>query len=749
MIKKIILLSDGTGNSVSKVWRTNVWRIFDSLALDRPDQVAKYDDGVGSSSFKPIAILGGAFGYGLKRNVLDLYKFLCRNYEPGAKIYAFGFSRGAFTARVLTGLIVNQGLVHADSEADLNRLARNAYRAYRKEKYKAAFYVEWLRNIRDLLSGFRDRLRGRQPYRKSQNREISSIAFLGVWDTVAAYGLPIEEMTHGISQWIWPLEFPDRKLSPKVQRACHALALDDERTTFHPMLWTEEGERKVDKISDERISQIWFVGAHSNVGGGYPDDSLAQIPLVWMMNEAMKCGLVFKKSPKADPDAIRRASSARDKDGRLYDSRAGLGGYYRYGPRKIADLSNSTFSKNIDDNVKITEPKIHCSVVNRLRAGSNRYSPTVIPPVYAVVDDSGRILRGNKNSLESKSLAEKRGTAQEVVWDLIWYRRVVYFLVVITSLYLALFPLIHQTIRAHEFSSPYRLVSETIRLIQNFTPVPRWWPDAYATNPGWLLIGLATLVFFVSLGSRIKTKISDEMRRIWNATPKELTNYRVRTWVYLLRTNTYYRRALLNLKRKVIPLLSVLVVIYVVSGIGSHLIFNATDSMGLYCRESPNARILSPGEQSPPIQFSTNSFCAPTGVIFMEGGLYTVTIRISSFWKDGDIGTNIYGVDFDEVESLSRRTSFTLGVPWRRILLRPWGRVIGRIGSWGVDEYYFDPLPPPAKQLDTELTVTFSARRAGEIFFYLNDAVLSLPKIYDSFYRNNTGTAEIVIVRRR
>src|SRR5580700_90473 len=95
--KRIILLSDGTGNSAAKVWRTNVWRIFEALDLTKADQVAFYDDGVGTSSFLPLAMLGGAFGIGLKRNILDLYKFACRNYRDGDEILAFGFSRGAFT----------------------------------------------------------------------------------------------------------------------------------------------------------------------------------------------------------------------------------------------------------------------------------------------------------------------------------------------------------------------------------------------------------------------------------------------------------------------------------------------------------------------------------------------------------------------------------------------------------------------------------------------------------------------------
>src|SRR5215475_4167750 len=114
MGRNIVLLSDGTGNSAAKVWRTNVWRTFEALDLSNSDQVAFYDDGVGTSSFKPLAVLGGAFGYGLKRNVIDIYKFVCRNYQNESdQIFGFGFSRGAFTIRVVVGLILDQGLVQA------------------------------------------------------------------------------------------------------------------------------------------------------------------------------------------------------------------------------------------------------------------------------------------------------------------------------------------------------------------------------------------------------------------------------------------------------------------------------------------------------------------------------------------------------------------------------------------------------------------------------------------------------------
>ncbi|WP_312014426.1 DUF2235 domain-containing protein [Bradyrhizobium sp. AUGA SZCCT0283] len=120
-VPKIVILSDGTGNTASSVWRTNVWRIFQSLDLRSNEQAAKYDDGVGTSSFLPFSILGGAFGYGLKRNILDAYKFIYRNYDHanGSKIYLLGFSRGAFTVRVLA-LILEQGLVQADTESELH-----------------------------------------------------------------------------------------------------------------------------------------------------------------------------------------------------------------------------------------------------------------------------------------------------------------------------------------------------------------------------------------------------------------------------------------------------------------------------------------------------------------------------------------------------------------------------------------------------------------------------------------------------
>ena len=152
MSKNIVLLSDGTGNSSAKLFKTNVWRLFQILDLSDPArQIAFYDDGVGTSSFKVFAALGGIFGFGLKRNVIDIYSFCCRNYAPGDRIYGFGFSRGAFTIRVVAGLIAREGLVpDTGDEAALARYAADAFRAYRRRFNITKGLVTPLRNLRDL-----------------------------------------------------------------------------------------------------------------------------------------------------------------------------------------------------------------------------------------------------------------------------------------------------------------------------------------------------------------------------------------------------------------------------------------------------------------------------------------------------------------------------------------------------------------------------------------------------------------------
>jgi T6SS, Phospholipase effector Tle1-like, catalytic domain len=766
MAKNIILLSDGTGNAASKVWRTNVWRFFQALDLTSTNQVASYDDGVGTSAFKPLALLGGAFGWGLKRNVLDLYKFLCRNYVDDCQIYGLGFSRGAFTIRVLMGLVINQGIVGFESESELHRKAKAAYRAYRGERYHSIFRIERaFRFLRNIVIGIKNRLRGHKPYSKDDNRHPEEIRFVGVWDTVAAYGLPIEEMTRGVSKWLWPLELPDRNLSKRVKRACHAVALDDERTTFQPVLWNETEEPSGDASSngkrytkDERISQVWFAGVHSNVGGGYPDDSLAHVTLYWMMREALCCGVRFKSvtgDPPDQPYVMRQVRLASDKDGRLYDSRQGLGGYYRYGPRKLDVLCNMRFSRNKADAVRIAVPKIQASAFGRNLNGAHAYAPIGLPERYAVVADDGEIHDGDKNPFENSDHAKRRADGQEHVWNLVWWRRVVYFLTVAASLHLALFPLIYRTVRSAEFETPLRLVSEALRLLSGFVPgFFNWWISSFATNPVKFVVAAALVAVLIWIGSRLGAVITDKMEQIWDAKPQDIPDL-PRGGVYALRTNAAYQWVIWAMKRHVVPFVSVVIILYGGITLASHLLFNLEDAAGLYCKESSAPRDVPwLGEIKAETPFRAGDFCWASGIRLVEGRRYHVTItQTSPVWKDASplsptgYQTDLAGVEISEVPGFTTRVALFIGVPLRRVLLRPWFRIIGRVGVKGTDEYFLDPDKPTGVDQEQlkKIDPAFRVRRDGELFLYVNDAAVGWPGIADVFYRGNEGEATVTV----
>ena len=216
MGRKIIVLSDGTGNAAGKLFRTNVWRVYQALDLSTDGQIAFYDDGVGNSPFKPLAFLGGVIGWGLKRNVIDLYTFICKNYRETDTIYGFGFSRGAFTIRVLTKFILSQGLVKSwKSTDDLKRQARVLYRKFRSDR-KTRFGLATLsRAIRDALIYACSWAVHLSPPKRPQVTRVPKIKFLGLWDTVDAYGLPVHELKIGIDRYLWPLALEDRDFDPK------------------------------------------------------------------------------------------------------------------------------------------------------------------------------------------------------------------------------------------------------------------------------------------------------------------------------------------------------------------------------------------------------------------------------------------------------------------------------------------------------------------------------------------------------
>jgi uncharacterized protein (DUF2235 family) len=770
MSRKIILLSDGTGNSSAKVWRTNVWRTFEALDLSQNDQVAFYDDGVGTSSFKPLAILGGAFGFGLARNVIALYKFACRNYHgPDDELFGFGFSRGAFTIRIVMGLIDSQGLLKVEDETELDSLAKAAYRAYRRDRYqnlKLEAPYQWIRN------------KFGPSYPPAGVRKNIKIRFVGVWDTVAAYGMPIEEMTRGIHQYLWPIELPNNRLSGSISRACQALALDEERTTFHPQLWHETGSVKADAtegadaqprryVKDERISQVWFAGVHSNVGGGYPDDSLAYIPFVWMITEARRCGLRFKSDyaddpnipgvMKADPDTFKNAISKQDKDGKIYDPRKGLGGYYRYGPRKLVPDFYPESKKQEDDEVSVGRAKIHESVFRRLENRAHAYAPIGIPPLYDIVREDGEIVTPDDYGFESSQRAVERARGQEHVWNEVWKRRLVYFGSVGATIWLLVFPLISGSRRIDEFTNPFRWVSDIIRTATPFLPnFASTWINGYARAPrsSMLLVGL--VIFFLLWGASIASRIANRMGGIWGRDPSSATEL-PRNWIYNLRSNPYYIAFHEGLKRRWAPFFFAAMFLYLGLSVASHLLYNIQDVAGFTCQDNetnpelPAPTLLpkmGPGVRKEDTQrviaLNTNELCKRTGILLARGASYTVTVDTLSPWSDSGVDIPTGGFSAKQPPAWYQRIFLTLGVPLRRDLFEDWGRIVLRYGRVGGEEAFLEPDPD-----DPKIESPFRPTRDGELFVFVNDAVIGIPGLYDVLYRNNRGSAQFTVTRTK
>ena len=251
MPKKIIVFADGTGNAFT-TQESNVWRLYEALDQTDPDQIAHYIQGVGTSGFKPFAALDVATGIGVPSNVRRLYEFISWNWESDAEIYMFGFSRGSFTIRTLIGMMHHEGLVPVQigdktvSHADMNRNLMSAWRSYRSKTIPRTFPTVWLaRLIRNavlsvwhlaghLLFGHRFYSEVETETRKQKRTKVP-IKFVGLFDTVEAFGVPIEEFRTAIDKAIWPISFRNSTLSDTVVRARHAMSLDDERTAFHPL----------------------------------------------------------------------------------------------------------------------------------------------------------------------------------------------------------------------------------------------------------------------------------------------------------------------------------------------------------------------------------------------------------------------------------------------------------------------------------------------------------------------------------
>jgi len=270
-MKRIVICADGTWNEPERKDKetgrpqpTNVLKVARAV-LPRSsigvEQVVYYHEGVGTDGGLD-KISGGAFGSGMARNVRALYRFLVFNYEPGDELYFFGFSRGAFTVRTLAGFMNRVGLLEKDDEfytPEMYGLYESSVPAD-SHKWQRAF-----RNIKD-------------------PRPCPPILFIGVWDTVGALGAP-----GAIGQLLNrnKYKYHDIGLNQNIQHAFHALAIDERRKPFAPSMWTKPTGWS------GTLEQVWFAGVHSNVGGSYSPDGLANEALHWMVEKAEDRGLEF------------------------------------------------------------------------------------------------------------------------------------------------------------------------------------------------------------------------------------------------------------------------------------------------------------------------------------------------------------------------------------------------------------------------------------------------------------------------
>ena len=312
MSKNIVFCADGTWShpkspALVSDADTNVYKIYKCLAYTA-SQATFYDEGVGAGGNLFEHLFGGAFGRGLFQKVKEGYTAIAHVYDEGDSIYIFGFSRGAYTARCLAGMIAICGLPTENFDQNL---VETAFQAYRNKAQRA-----------DLLAGL-----GKYALFDAQ------ITCLGVWDTVGALGIPVDPF--GIDNKFYG--FLDTNLHPDVHNALHALSIDERRGEFPPTLWTPPFP------AGRTVEQVWFAGTHSDVGGGFAETGLSDITLSWMLNKALACQPANPLELVEPPASPYRTVDPKNALGMVHESWSPIWGF----PRRRALPDDATVANSV------------------------------------------------------------------------------------------------------------------------------------------------------------------------------------------------------------------------------------------------------------------------------------------------------------------------------------------------------------------------------------------------------------------
>jgi uncharacterized protein (DUF2235 family) len=272
--KNVVVCLDGTGNQLKASGNTNVVRLFQMLDLSDPGkQIGYYDPGVGtfsaSGAWSPVArrlsrLTGLAFGTGLKTNLSEAYTYLLQNFEAGDRLFLFGFSRGAYTARALVGLLNAVGLLRPGSE----NLVPYAVGTYARNK---DFDDGDWKQLHEFAATFS---------RRVDHQIAVPVTYLGMWDSVKAAGI----LRWGDLHWLWTRQVPN------ARRIRHAVSIDEKRRPYREYLVHPR-----EKPPIPQLEEVWFAGVHSDVGGTFDDDPrLPQIALKWVVDGALESGLLLR-----------------------------------------------------------------------------------------------------------------------------------------------------------------------------------------------------------------------------------------------------------------------------------------------------------------------------------------------------------------------------------------------------------------------------------------------------------------------